>query len=484
MRFLYLLLPLFSLSATAATLDEKLENQWRRYDKAQARLLERAAANQITSRDEWEKVIAPAGEFAFTPADMAELRERQRNKIESARKNAVARSVIDFEGLRARGGEAISAFCAAVPKGGMLHIHPGGTFSRQLVNELFQRKSRILPVAEILDGIAQNKNAWLYAPEIEWLSSLGASPSFDALSGEAQARFRDFLFLPPGKQPFPRFNSVFYFLGSAVEDADDYEFAFLDFAKRAVRQGVIYVEFTTSYNPVLASVLEKIEAQTGLMIRVNFSFNRTRAAEDLGQKADILLAQAPSPWLVGIDFLDNEDGNPAFEKGQLLYGKVLAAVRSGGSRLHRTMHAGELGDVRNPRDAMLMGAERLGHGVNLADDLLALEYAALKKVPIETNLSSNLRLTKVEDIAHHPFLDYLRLGLPVSLSTDDEGIFDTDIQRECELALARTNITYAEFKEMAFHSLGAAFAAPADKTILRAKLEKAFVAFEGRAFLK
>jgi adenosine deaminase len=173
---------------------------------------------------------------------------------------------------------------------------------------------------------------------------------------------------------------------------------------------------------------------------------------------------------VGVDFLDNEAKFPALEAGQLLYGEVLRRDLAGELNLCRTMHAGEIGDPRNPRDPMIMGAERLGHGVNLAKAPVALEYAAKVHEPVEINLSSNLRLTSAASVEEHPFLGYLRLGLPVSLSTDDEGVFDTDIDHECELAVGRTDLAYSEFKRMAFNSIETSFASETDKKALLADL--------------
>ncbi|MBK7961087.1 MAG: hypothetical protein IPK04_07670 [Bdellovibrionales bacterium] len=183
------------------------------------------------------------------------------------------------------------------------------------------------------------------------------------------------MFLPKGRQTFSRFNGVFEFLGFAIPDWMSFEKVLFSFAQRAIDQGVIYVEFTTGTSAELFSRLGVLEKLTGLTIRTNYSFNRTADLATLDLALSQLLAAPKSPYLVGIDFLDNEETNPAFEKGQLLYGSLLKAVLSKKSDLHRTMHAGELGDSRNPRDAMLMGTERLGHKVNLMKDPVALEYA-------------------------------------------------------------------------------------------------------------
>jgi adenosine deaminase len=142
------------------------------------------------------------------------------------------------------------------------------------------------------------------------------------------------------------------------------------------------------------------------------------------------------------------------------------------------MHAGELGDGRNPRDGLIMGAERLGHAVALAQDPVTLEYAARHRVPLEINLVSNLRLQVVPSLESHPFLTFLRLGLPVSLSTDDEGIFATDIVNECRVAIESSDVTYAELKQMAYNSVTTAFLPEPDRAALVTRLEAQFAAFE------
>jgi adenosine deaminase len=459
-------------------LSSKLQRQWLRYQAAQNEVLSR---NQQIDRTEWEKILElPDGE-TWTPDEIASLRGDQRARIQSMQKKYLTESVIDLQGLRSKpdAEKQIQQFCAQVPKGGMLHIHPSGTLNRQTVLDLLTQNNPSLEIKEMLDGFNDpNSGAFIYPEELKWLSGIQDKISYLGLNYDNQIAFREFMFLPPGKHPFPRFNAVFWFLNNVIGTWADYEKALLDFANRAAKEGVIYLEFSTGLTPEKIAIIEKIEKQTGILVRTNRSFARSYTAEELAKQAQDFLQQPGSPYQVGIDFLDNEEGNPALEKGQLLYAQVLSAVRLGKSQLHRTMHAGELGDIRNPRDAMILGAERLGHGLNLNEDAIALEYAAEHQIGVEINLVSNMRLTKLVSFKDHPFLDYLRLGIPVSLSTDDEGIFDTDIQHECEVAVTETDISYAEFKKMSFNSIETSFASDADKSLLKEKLTKAFVDFE------
>jgi adenosine deaminase len=481
---LALFLFISTTSAFAApTLQEKLSAQWERYDQARSLLLEQVqktdtpASQRAIPRDTWEQTLQLPADYAFTPQDLADLKKIHARRIQLAKEKAKRESIINLDRIRTK--KTAKQFCEKIPKGGMLHIHPGGTLDRALAAKLLKDVNAQIEAKELIKHIdGTGGNSMLFPEERAWLSQIPDDARYLSLSAEDQQTFSNYLFLPPGKQPFPRFNTIFSFLGYAFPDWEQYDQVLLDFAQRAVREGVQYVEFTGSASEDLFKILAKIEQQTGLTIRVNQAFNRTRDLDTLDTALQTLLNNPGNIHLVGIDFLDNEGTNPALEKGQILYGTLLHKSMTGETQLRRTMHAGEIGDIRNTRDAMILGAQRLGHGVNLAKDPIALEYAAKIHEPIEINISSNLRLTDVEKTSEHPFLNYLRLGLPVSLSTDDEGIFDIDINHECQIAIEQTDVTYAELKKMAYNSISTSFASEADKQALARELTKKFRHFE------
>lgn len=464
-------------------LNEKLSAQWDRFEDAQNVLIARMGDEGLSyssksfTRLEWEQLLHPPEGQELSAQDLLDLSAYHSHKIELARQAGIAESVIDLREIRNSGG--VAEFCKTVPKGGMLHVHPFGTFSRKFVHRQLTQLDPELNISGSLAAIQNSEgNSILQPQEIDFLRSIENQKKYSDLLPQDRYRYQEFLFLPFGKQSFERFNSVFQFLNSVVSNWDHYSIALLEFAARAKASQLQYVEFTTGFNPKIIPHLEEIEKRYGIIIRINRSFQRTQTAETLYQQAQEFLKLPQNKFLVGIDFLDNEKGHSALEKGQGVYGSLLAAVKKGKSSLRRTMHSGELGEPRNPRDSILLGSERLGHGILLEQDVVALEYAAIKKIPIEINLVSNLRLTAVTDIASHPFLKYLRLGIPVSFSTDDEGIFDTSIEKECSLAIERTDISYAEYKRMAIHSLVASFVDSDTKARLIDQLRANFVRFE------
>lgn len=111
--------------------------------------------------------------------------------------------------------------------------------------------------------------------------------------------------------------------------------------------------------------------------------------------------------------------------------------------------------LRRVQLAAEMGAHRIGHAVVLSSnglrdesELLAREQAvaAVKGsgCVIESCISSNLVVSGVKKLADHPLPEFLEMGLPVTLATDDPGIFATNSQREFDLAVELIGAPKAE----------------------------------------
>src|ERR1700751_4909916 len=124
-----------------------------------------------------------------------------------------------------------------------------------------------------------------------------------------------------------------------------------------------------------------------------------------------------------------------------------------------TLHAGEIapglvtyeGLCCHVRLAVNEGhAERIGHGVdvmyeNRPGDLM--KELAAKHVMVEINLSSNDVILGVAGNSH-PFPLYRKFGVPVALSTDDEGVSRIDLTHAYVRAVQTYNLRYADLKQM------------------------------------
>jgi adenosine deaminase len=129
-------------------------------------------------------------------------------------------------------------------------------------------------------------------------------------------------------------------------------------------------------------------------------------------------------------------------------------------KVHITLHAGELEPGMVPPDGMtfhirsaveLGHAERIGHGVDIMYEdkpYELLKEMASKHVMVEINLTSNDVILNTKGDSH-PFMLYRKYGVPVALSTDDEGVSRIDLTHEYVRAAVTYPLTYLDFKLMA-----------------------------------
>jgi adenosine deaminase CECR1 len=133
------------------------------------------------------------------------------------------------------------------------------------------------------------------------------------------------------------------------------------------------------------------------------------------------------------------------------------------------------------RETLLLGAQRIGHGLNIKGDpdtLLLLQMSG--KVLIEINLISNQLLEYIDDMAEHPFPELLRTGVPVCLNTDDRGMWDTNMTDEYYTAMEHYNLSWAELTVLGKNSLTYAFVEEPVKQQLLEKYAANVSAFEAK----
>jgi adenosine deaminase len=162
---------------------------------------------------------------------------------------------------------------------------------------------------------------------------------------------------------------------------------------------------------------------------------------------------------VGINFVMPEDGYISM-RDYTLQMKMLDYLHSVYPQVHITLHAGELAPGMVPpaglrfhiRQAVELGhAERIGHGVDVMyedDPWGLLKEMAARHVMVEINLTSNAVILGIKG-DEHPFPIYREMHVPVSLSTDDEGVSRIDLTHEYVMAAREYHLSYSDLKELA-----------------------------------
>ncbi|MBT6117273.1 MAG: adenosine deaminase [Rhodospirillaceae bacterium] len=174
-----------------------------------------------------------------------------------------------------------------------------------------------------------------------------------------------------------------------------------------------------------------------------------------------------SPHVVGINLVGPEDDRVTLAG----YARQMASVAFVGAEVPgvaAALHAGELTmglvppkDLRfHVREAVLTaGARRIGHGVDILyeDDPYGLMAEMVERgVMVEILLTSNDVILGVEG-KDHPFETYRAMGVPVALSTDDEGVSRIDLTHEFVRAARTYDLDYANMKAFARNSMTYAF---------------------------
>ncbi len=158
---------------------------------------------------------------------------------------------------------------------------------------------------------------------------------------------------------------------------------------------------------------------------------------------------------VAVNLVGREDNDKGYP---LRFLDTFRELRRTHNNVRLSIHAGEVDEPNyHVRDTLLLGAERIGHGVNLITDPDTMRLMRHGPYMVEINLISNLLLEYVDDYSQHPFPEYLRMGIPVALSTDDRGMWDSTMTDEFFVAVKEFNLSWEEIKRLSENSLKYAF---------------------------
>lgn len=185
----------------------------------------------------------------------------------------------------------------------------------------------------------------------------------------------------------------------------------------------------------LARASQDFPVRTGLI----GILGRVDSPETQKQVADFISNH--SDTFVGIDLADDENHldtktlKPLFER-----------ARQEGVRI--TVHAGESpGTQQNVVDAIqILGAERIGHGIQIAKFPDIVQFVKDKGVVLEICPYSNYLTNVVPSIEEHPIRHLIDAGVKVTINSDDPGIFGSDLTYDYELLAKYFGFSQQDFE--------------------------------------
>ena len=166
--------------------------------------------------------------------------------------------------------------------------------------------------------------------------------------------------------------------------------------------------------------------------------------------------------VVGFDIAGAEAGYPPSR-----HLDAFEYMRANNARF--TIHAGEAFGLPSIHEALAFcGADRLGHGVRIVDDIEVLpdgaaslgRLAALvrdKRIPLELCPSSNVQTGAVPSIDKHPFDLLARVRFRVTVNTDNRLMSDTTMSQEMVRLVEAFGYGWSDLERFTINAMKSAF---------------------------
>jgi adenosine deaminase CECR1 len=249
----------------------------------------------------------------------------------------------------------------------------------------------------------------------------------------------------------------------------------LDGHRKPDGSGFSLAETAAIYRQQLASRQAKA---TGVEVRFQNALLRFDPAAEQRLRELYAITDQYRDLYVGVNMVGREDNAKGYP---LRFLPVLRELRKRYPDINLSIHAGEMDEPDfHVRDTLLLGAKRIGHGVNLISDPETMVLMRNGPYMVEINLISNLLLEYVSSFSQHPFPEYLRIGIPVALSTDDRGMWDSNLTDEYFVAVHEFNLSWEELVQLGHNSLQYSFLDEPTKQRLLAEYDKRVQAFAQR----
>jgi adenosine deaminase len=250
----------------------------------------------------------------------------------------------------------------------------------------------------------------------------------------------------------------------AFENVEDAAMGGLDYVELRFSPLFMTKAHQLDATAVTHSVVEGVQDGVrcfGIPVGLIGILSRTYGADSAMRELDAILSCRED--ITGLDLAGDEVNFP----GDLFIPHFKRA-RDAGLRI--TVHAGEAAGADSVWQAVKeLGAERIGHAVHAPEDPALMEYLAEKAIPIESNLTSNVQTSTVENYASHPLRLFMEKGIRATINTDDPGISGIDLAYELGVAAPQAGLSTEQIKQARWNSLEASFLDEKAKIRIRRK---------------
>jgi len=320
----------------------------------------------------------------------------------------------------------MEAFIHGIPKA-ELHIHIEGTLEPELMFEIAAKNGCDLP----FESVADIRRAY---------------------------KFKD----------LQSFLDLYYQGAQILLDEDDFYRLTWNYLQKAAEQNVRHTEIFfdpqthtargIKFETVVRGIhraLKDAASQLDLSSKSIMCFLRHLSAVDAMKTLEAALPF--QDWITAVGLDSSELGFPP-EK----FTAVFDRARQEGFKT--VAHAGEEGPTEYIWQALkLLKVERIDHGVRCVEDAALVEYLVKKQIPLTVCPLSNIKLGVFDHLSQHNLKKMLKLGLCVTVNSDDPAYFGGYIEENFRALYETLGIGSQDIHKLARNAFRASFLNPAEK---------------------
>ena len=320
----------------------------------------------------------------------------------------------------------LEAFIHGIPKA-ELHIHIEGALEPELMLEIAAKNSCRIPYESVAD-IHRAYN------------------------------FRD----------LQSFLDIYYQGAQVLVDEDDFYRLAWSYLQKAAEQNVRHAEIFfdpqthtargIKFETVVSGIhraLRDAGRQLDLSSKLIMCFLRHLSATDAMKTLKEALVF--KDWIAAVGLDSSESGFPP-EK----FTSVFDRARREGFKT--VAHAGEEGPAEYIWQALkLLKVMRIDHGVRCVEDTALVEYLVQNQVPLTVCPLSNIKLGVFDHLSQHNIMQMLKLGLCVTVNSDDPAYFGGYIEENFRALCEALRISSQDIYQLARNAFQGSFLDPAEK---------------------
>ncbi len=228
----------------------------------------------------------------------------------------------------------------------------------------------------------------------------------------------------------------------ACEDAfnDNVQLLELRYAPTFIADGHSHLTFEKIHRAICKGVA-MAEKKWPMAIGLICILQRIKSFQEASLVADFAIDNKDS--FIALDLADNEDG---FDPK--IFAPLFVKAKKAG--MHITVHSGEtpneLAALWVKDSIEILGAERIGHGVQIINNPNVLKFVVEQKIPLEICPISNWLTQAFLTYEAHPIKKLIDAGVLVTINSDDPGVFATTLSDDYEVLHRVHGFTDSDFK--------------------------------------